>query len=197
MRFGSYVNTGAISVSMPVLQWLLPYIEALLWIFQLDAMLPLQNTLTQREIMNPSILAAIIGSIVAGVISVIVNILSLLGQHKLNQRNRRLINEDQWRRDTVSIVRELRREAMNMDLDGGDDELIQNLVGDIKSHLDRTPEKFTNSPTEDGLTKLRLANRDFESGNINRIELRQEIISKSEEVLDEFEEHPRGPDTLY
>ncbi len=145
------------------------------------------------RIMEPPILAAII----SGTVSVFVNIISLVGQYKLGQRNERLRDEKQWRRDTVSVVKELRREALRMDVDGDDDELVQNLIEEVESHLHRIPDKFTGSSIENKLSELCLVNNNYETGNLNRVEFRKETMTKSEEVLDEFEEISSGPDSLY
>ncbi|MCF2206355.1 hypothetical protein KI372_04170 [Halobacterium salinarum] len=147
--------------------------------------------------MNTPILAAIVGSVVAGVISGIVNLISTLGQYKLNRRNRRLMNEDQWRRDTISIVKELRREALHMDLGGDDQELIEDLVQEVEGQLDQAPEKFLESPVENKIRGIRLKVRKYGDDEINGPKFRQGLINKSEDVLDAFSEYSRAPSPLY
>lgn len=107
------------------------------------------------------------------------------------------MNEKQWRRDTVSVIKELRREALRMDVDGDGDELVQNLIEEVESYLDRTPDKFVGSSIENKLSELCLVNSNYETDELNRIEFRKETMTKSEEVLDEFEKIPSGPDSLY
>ncbi|MDL0121794.1 hypothetical protein [Halobacterium salinarum] len=108
-----------------------------------------------------------------------------------------MLNEEQWQKETISVIKELRREAIRMDLTGDDDELIQDLVQDIETQLDEVPSKFINSSIERRLLEIRLEKSEFNNGDLSHPDFRQHLIAKSEEILDEFESHPDSPDSLY
>lgn len=135
------------------------------------------------------VLAAIIGSLVAGVISFIVNVISLGGQYVLNKKNRREMKEFQWKRETTSILRELRREALRMDLNNGDAGVVNNLIEEIESQIDLIPSKFKDSDTNSNLDDILLTYHDFdtETNDMTVVDYRSELIEKTEDALESFE----------
>lgn len=143
------------------------------------------------------VLAAIIGSIVAGVISLVVNIISLLGQYKINKINESRVKRLQWEREVVSLVKELRRESMRMNLDGEDDEIVDSLIKDIESKKDQIPPKYNNLDVKNRLEDLSLTQHDFEHDSLTRPEYRSELIEKTEAALDYFEDNISKTSDLY
>lgn len=145
------------------------------------------------------VLAAIIGSIVAGVISFVINITSLFGQYLINKRNRKWMNRFQWNRETISTVRELRRETLRMDLGGEDFDILDNLVGEIESQRHSIPPQYQESAIDSNLDRITLLHHNFDpqSDDSSLPEYRKSMINKTEDLLDSLGENVSNIDNLY
>lgn len=111
------------------------------------------------ELSTP-VFAAIVGSLVGGVSSLVINIVSVILQYRINNRNRRRIHREQWRRETISLIRELRREALRIDLsvDEPEEHTFDELVNQIEDKTDRIPPQYQGSRLNSALSDIILQN---------------------------------------
>lgn len=140
------------------------------------------------------ILAAIIGSIVAGVISFVINLISLVGQYKLTQKNRRWMTQFQWKRETISIVRELRREAIRMDLSQYDNETFDQIHSELEEQTHSIPQEYEETEINSALDDITLCHQRFDpsSRDSSLPSHRQSLIEKSERFLEAVRSQPEG-----
>ncbi|WP_248518015.1 hypothetical protein [Salinarchaeum laminariae] len=145
------------------------------------------------------ILAAIIGSIVAGVTSLVINLISLFGQYKLTQRNKRWMTRFHWKRETISIVRELRREATGMDLDEYDQETFDRLHSELEKQTHSIPQKYRGSDINSALDDITLCHTRFDpdSPDSSLPAHRQSLIEKSEDFIDKINSGPNGGENSF
>lgn len=146
------------------------------------------------------VLAAIIGSIVAGAISLIVNLASIGIQYWLNRKNQKQMEREQWRRETISVIKELRREALRMDLSATDSDLgiFDELVKEIEGRKDRTPPFYRNTSINSDLADIILYHREAQGdSDFSLPNYRQKMIECTEAALDTIEEFPNEGRNLY
>lgn len=145
-------------------------------------------------------LAAVVGSVVAGAISFIVNLFSLGAQYKLNEWNRKSIQRDQWRRDIKSTVNEFRREALRMSGRPEDLEfsVFENLIDEIEKSKDKTPPRYQTDRLDSVLSNLILHHRDYDpSSNGSQLaQYRAQMIEDTEVILRELDELSENPGFL-
>ena len=127
------------------------------------------------------VLAAVLGAIVSGVISIVVNIISYFIQNKINEENRREIREEQWQRDTLTLVRELNRQALDMDMGSTNHPQISSLIKDIESQIDGAPEE-TEQEIISGLENILIIKKKFNADETDNIKYRKDLIEKSEKM---------------
>ena len=147
------------------------------------------------------ILAAIVGSLVGGVSSLVINITSIAIQYKINNRNRRRINREQWRRETISLIRELHREALQLDLSVSEPEnhTFDELVEQIENKVDRSPPQYQDSRLNSAISDIILKHNgaDIDSGRFSLPEYRQDMIDSAETALENFEDYTPTVERLY
>lgn len=134
------------------------------------------------------ILAAIIGSIVAGIISFIVNVISLAGQYMLTKHNQDRIREIQWETQSISLTKELRREATRMQLDAEGVEELRPTLEDLQSQRDELPEKYQGTKVENSLQEMEWWYQKYkDESNMLVSELRGKLLENTEVLIDELD----------
>ena len=138
--------------------------------------------------LSTPILAAIVGSVVAGVISFVVNLFSLYGQYLIMRKNNKIINVTQWENESFSLIRELQREAMRMEIDDEGVEELRPTIEDIQSQRYKIPDTYRGTNIEKILEEIEwwLQEYDQES-EILVSKLRGEILKSTEDFLEELE----------
>lgn len=127
-----------------------------------------------------AVAASVSGAVVAGVISAIVNAFSIRHQSRQNREHKQWMEQFQWRRETNAIIRQLRREALQMDIDSPDMEIISELVEDLEIQVDLIPAEYNGTPLNTALNDIRLAYHDYETGDGDVVEFRTEMIQATE-----------------
>lgn len=135
-----------------------------------------------------AIVASVSGAVVAGVISALVNAFSLRRQSQQNRKHKEWIEQFQWRRETNAIVRQLRREVLQMDIDDPDIEVISELIEDLEIQLDIIPQDYNGTQLDNALNDIRLAHHDYENGDGDVVELRTEMLRSTETAEREIED---------
>lgn len=139
---------------------------------------------------STAVSASIIGAVVAGVISMIVNVLSLGGQYLLNRRHREWMEQFQWRRETTAVVRQLRREALRLDVKDSDTDTIDQLIEDLESHLDSIPTVYSGTDVNSALDNIRIAYRDYNESDSPTaiVDLRTDLMAATESAERKLED---------
>lgn len=127
-----------------------------------------------------AVAASVSGAVVAGVISAIVNAFSIRHQSRQNREHKQWMEQFQWRRETNAIVRQLRREALQMDIDDPDIEVISELIEDLEIQVDLIPAEYRGTQLNSALDDIRLAYHDYENENGDEVKLRTEMINATE-----------------
>lgn len=135
-----------------------------------------------------AILAAVIGSIVAGVISIIVNLSSLALQFRFtilnNERTRRM----QWRTESSTLAKELKREALRMELSEEGIEEIRPTIDDLRKQRAKIPQKHKDSEIESKLDELEwYLNKYDQEQDMLVSSLRDHLIEVSDNIQKELE----------
>ena len=145
------------------------------------------------------ILAAIVGSIVAGVISFCVNIISLAGQYILNEKHHKRTIRFQWRRETISLIKELRREALRMELSQGGIKPLEGIINEIETQHSDIPQEYVGSDVSNRIDSIALVHQEYlrSPTEVSIPEYRRDIIQNAEKALDSFEKLSKNKGSLY
>ena len=140
-----------------------------------------------------AVVASICGAVVAGVISAIINAYSLRHQFRQNQKHRLWMEKFQWLRETNTIVRQLRREALQMKIDDPDIDVMDELIQDLKLQLDSLPTEYNGTQLDSALNDILIAYHDYDDGKGNIVDLRTKMITATETAERNIENTPNSP----
>lgn len=132
----------------------------------------------------------VVAAAVSGVISLIINITSIIIQYKLNERGRQKANREKWMREVQSLVRQLRRKALELDLSEENIEEIDAILDDLKHEMDKIPQRYKNTDVSSSLSEI-LVQQSHYTDNVTNMSLptyRGNLIEKSESFLELVEE---------
>lgn len=137
-----------------------------------------------------AVVASVSGAVVAGVISAIVNAFSIRHQSRKNREHKQWMDQFQWRRETNAIIRQLRREALQLAIDDPDIEIISELIEDLEIQVDLIPTEYSGNQINTALNDIRLAYHDYENDHGDVVELRTEMIDATEKAEREIDDMP-------
>ena len=141
--------------------------------------------------LSTPVLASIVGAVVAGVISAIINIISLGAQYLINEKQQKNIVRREWERETTKNIRELKRSVLSFDpsSDSVSDDLdiIDSLVNDLEDQKEIIPDQHNS--IEPKLTDVVLAHERKNSDDYysSLIEYRTELLQAVQDVEGEFD----------
>ena len=141
--------------------------------------------------LSTPVLASIVGAVVAGVISAIINIISLGAQYLINEKQQKNIVRREWERETTKNIRELKRSILSFDpsSDSVSDDLdiIDSLVNGLEDQKEIIPDQH--SSIEPKLTDVVLAHerKNLDDYYSSLIEYRTELLQAVQDVEEEFD----------
>jgi len=141
----------------------------------------------------------VLAAIVAGVISLFINSVSLVAQYILNERHEKKMIRARWRRETISLIKELRREAHRINLPNSNIEPLEELIHEIERQRNAIPPKYQNSDIDNKLGSLILCQERYTDSIDGKSipQYRHDIIEKAEHTLDSFGDLTQEADSLY
>lgn len=137
--------------------------------------------------------------LVSGIISVIVNIISISYQRWMQRESRVKTDKEIWYREIVFIGRQLRRRIIELEysieldpnnLDGEENqkiEAINLLMDDLETELDNAPPEIRELPVDSEIRKLLYWYRNPEprdGGAFTTTDLKEGVLERVESVLD-------------
>ena len=129
-----------------------------------------------------AIAASLIGAVVAGIISGVVNLVSLVIQYRLNRSHKQWVQEFQWRQETSAAARQLRRHTLQLNMSDPDTDVINELIKDLEKQADRIPDTHRGTEISGALDDIRLAHKRYQESDDNTavVDLRTELIEATE-----------------
>lgn len=157
--------------------------------------------------------SAIYGAVAGGVVSLIVSLCSIYVRHKLNKRQKKQDERDDWYRNLISEIRETRRFAMRLspdivletkrdgspiEDDTGDLRVLGDCIRSVEQHQDSMPPELKGTQIDSQLSSLISTYREIgQSDEADIFYLQMEVIEECEKVLDCIEEYHDRSENLY
>lgn len=145
----------------------------------------------------------LLSAIISGLVSILVNLISYLLRRRIRRRDQRQKEIQNWRNDIITICRQIRRKAYeleyNIEIDPmdkkvtnseadieADIETLDSLIAELNTELDRAPHGLRGSNTADAVEKLSNWYRSprFDVDTFTTTELKKELILLAEDVMD-------------
>jgi hypothetical protein len=129
-----------------------------------------------------AIAASIIGAVVAGMISGVVNLISLGIQYRLNRNHRQWMERFEWHRETNATVRQLRRHTLQLDMSDPDLNAISELIKELEIQIDHIPDTYSGTALNTALNDIQLVYKNYEDSDDDTaiIDLRTKMLTATE-----------------